>query len=313
MRKLKLCLLVLAVPLLAQVEPAGGNLPAQPIGPTDLLAISVYGTPELTRTVRVGDDGLIRLPMLQRKIDARGLMPADLEIRIAAALAGEEILVDPAVTVTIAEYHSRPVSVAGAVKSPVTFQASGKTTLLEAVTRAQGLSEDAGAEILVTRPAKAGRPAVTEHIPKTKLLDGADVLWNVVLEGGEEVRVPRAGRVFVVGNVKKPGAFRVEDGERTTVLKALAMAEGLAPYANKAAYIYRPATGRPVEEGTLTEVAVELRKIMDRKAEDVVLTANDVLYIPDNRARRVTTTAIEKAIGFATGTASGALILGLNR
>ncbi len=311
MRRLKLWLLVLAVPLLAQVEPTGGNLPAQPIGPTDLLAISVYGAPELTRTVRVGDDGLIRLPMLQEKIDARGLMPANLEIRIAEALVNEELLVDPAVTVTIAEYHSRPISVAGAVKSPLTFQALGKTTLLEAVTRAQGLSEDAGADILVTRPAKAGQPAVTERIPKAKLLDGADVLWNVMLEGGEEVRVPQAGRVFVVGNVKKPGAFRMEDGGRTTVLKALAMAEGLAPYANKAAYIYRPVDGRPME-GTPAEVPVELGKIMDRKAEDVVLTANDVLYIPDNRARRLTTTAIEKAIGFAAGTASGALILGLN-
>ena len=75
-----------------------------------------------------------------------------METLIAEALVEEEILVDPAVTVTIAEYHSRPISVAGAVKSPLTFQALGKTTLLEALTRAQGLSEEAGAEILLTRP-----------------------------------------------------------------------------------------------------------------------------------------------------------------
>jgi polysaccharide biosynthesis/export protein len=306
-----LLLLVLQLttwPLMGQAESAGANLPAQPIGPTDLVAISVYGAPELTRTVRVGEDGLIRLPMLRERIDARGLLPAELEGRIAATLVGEGILVDPAVTVTIAEYHSRPISVAGAVKSPVTFQAVGKTTLLEAVTRAQGLTEDAGAEILVTRAAKGGQPGLTERIPRLKLIDAADPVWNVLLEGGEEVRVPQAGRIFVVGNVKKPGTFRVEENGRTTLLKALAMAEGLAPYANKMAYVYRPVDG-----AARSEIVVELGKILNRKGEDVVLAPNDILYVPDNRSRRVTTSAIEKAIAFATGTLSGILILGMNR
>src|SRR6202162_2515719 len=96
----------LAVGLLAQVEAqvesGGANLPAQSIGPTDLLAISVYGAPELTRTVRVSDEGLIRLPLLRQKIDVRGRMPPQVETLITEALVQEEILVDPAVTVTIA-------------------------------------------------------------------------------------------------------------------------------------------------------------------------------------------------------------------
>src|SRR5271155_1005204 len=87
---------------------SGPNLPAQPIGANDLLSLSVYGAPELTRTVRVSAEGSIRLPMLKQRIAARGLMPAELETRIAAALAQEGLLIDPAVTVTIAEYYSRP-------------------------------------------------------------------------------------------------------------------------------------------------------------------------------------------------------------
>jgi protein involved in polysaccharide export with SLBB domain len=181
----------------------------------------------------------------------------------------EEILVDPAVTVTIAEYHSRPISVAGAVKGPLTFQALGKTTLLEALTRAQGLSEDAGPEILLTR---AG--GLVERIPVKKLIDAADPLWNVTLTGGEEVRVPAAGHVFVAGNVKHPGAFRVDSGGETTVLKAVALAEGLAPFSTKNAYIFRAAG-----DGGHMEIEVELNKIMDRKAPDVALKANDILYV----------------------------------
>jgi polysaccharide export outer membrane protein len=292
----------------ANPEIGGANLPALEIGPNDLIAVAVYGSPELSRTVRVSAEGDIRLPMLKQKIGARGTLPAELETRIAKALVAEDILVDPVVTVTIVEYHSRPISVAGAVRRPVTFQAWGKTTLLEALTRAEGLSPDAGAEILVTRPAaKPGDKPLMQRIAVKGLIDTADASLNVTLEGGEEVRVPQVGRVFVVGNVKRPGAFRIEDGFGMTVLKALAMAEGLAPFATKQAYIYQRA------DGSSQETVVELRKILDRKSADVALTANDILYIPDNRSQRATLGAIEKAVAFATATASGALILSTTR
>jgi polysaccharide export outer membrane protein len=294
--------------LLQTLGPAeGGNLPAQKIGANDLLSISVYGAPELTRTVRVSAEGFLRLPMLKQKIEAKGLMPSDLEEKIAAALDGEKILVEPVVTVTIAEYHSRPISVAGAVKAPLTFQALGQTTLLEALTRAQGLSSEAGTEILVTRPplVAGGVPRV-ERIPVKGLIDAADPVLNVTLEGGEEVRVPQIGRIFVVGNVKHPGAFKIEDGFGLTLLKALAMAEGLMPFANKQAFIYRH--GDTASPAAQQEVPIDLRKILDRKLPDVALTANDILYIPDNRTARLTMTTIDRAIGFASSTASGILV-----
>lgn len=309
-----ICLLSLGGGVLAQdaqtptLEPSlAGNLPAQKIGPNDLLSISVYGAPELTRTVRVSAEGFLRLPMLKQKIEAKGLLPSDLEEKIVAALSGEQILVEPVVTVTIAEYHSRPISVAGAVRVPLTFQALGKTTLLEALTRAQGLSSDAGPEILVTRPAltPGGVPQV-QRIPVKGLIDSADPALNVILEGGEEVRVPQVGRIFVVGNVKHPGAFKIEDGYGLTVLKALAMAEGLTPYSTKQAFIYRHLDG-PASEPQ-QEVPIDLRKILDRKVPDVALMTNDILYIPDNRSQRMTMTTIDRAIGFASSTASGILV-----
>jgi polysaccharide biosynthesis/export protein len=292
----------------AQTAPSlAGNLPAQKIGPNDLLSISVYGAPELTRTVRVSAEGFLRLPMLKQKVEAQGLMPSDLEEKIATALSTEEILVEPVVTVTIAEYHSRPISVAGAVKAPLTFQALGRTSLLEALTRAQGLSSEAGTEILVTRPPlTAGGVPRIERIPVKGLIDSADPTLNVMLEGGEEVRVPQIGRVFVVGNVKHPGAFKIEDGFGLTLLKALAMAEGLMPYANKQAFIYRH--GDTASPGGQEQVAIDLRKILNRKMPDVPLTANDILYIPDNRSARLTMAAIDRAVGFASSTASGILV-----
>ncbi len=306
-------------PLLAQARLASGlietgaNLPPRPIGAGDLLSISVYGAPELSRTARVSQEGMIHLAMIRTPIEARGITPAELEQRVSAALEDAGILVDPSVVITIAEYATRPIRVAGAVRRPLTFDATGPVTLLEALTRAEGLSGEAGAEILVTRTSPDTGPDIgptqgplTKRIAVKDLIENADPAANVILEGGEEVRVPEAGRVFVVGNVKKPGAFPVGgEGSGTSVLKALALAEGLAPFSAKLAYIYRPS------DGGKREIEVPLRKIMDRKTPDVILVAGDILYIPDNRSGRVTASVIDKVVSFAAGTASGALILGL--
>jgi polysaccharide export outer membrane protein len=311
MRILALPLFLLFIPVIAQDRDANLDLPARPIAAGDLLSVRVYGAPELTRSVRVSAEGRIRLPMLLHPLEAKGLMPAQLEDLVAEALIQDEVLVSPAVTVTIAEYHTKPISVAGAVRRPLTYPIFEKTTLLEAITRAEGLSADAGSEILVTRPAAPGAPPLVQRVAVKGLIDGADPALNLVLEGGEEVRVPQVGRVVVAGNVRKPGAFRIEDNTGMTVMKALALAEGLAPFATKQAYIYRRTDADPSVPAQ--EITVELRQLMDRKTKDPALGPNDILYIPDSRRARVTANAIEKAVSFAAGTASGALILGVNR
>jgi polysaccharide export outer membrane protein len=85
----------------------------------------------LTRNVRVDADGDVRLPMVRQHIRAAGLLPAELENAIAAALIDEHVMVDPIVSVSVVEYHSRPITVTGAVKSPTTFQATGSVSLLK--------------------------------------------------------------------------------------------------------------------------------------------------------------------------------------
>ncbi len=278
------------------------NLPRQKIGANDLIAVSVYDAPELTRTIRVENDGSIRLPMLKMSIMADGLLPDTLEESIATALKSEEILVDPIVKVTIVEYYSRPISIAGAVRKPLTFQAMGKVTLLEALARAEGLSADAGLEILVTQP-----EGLVRRIPVKGLIDDADPELNIRLFGGEEIRVPEAGKIYVVGNVKKPGAFAVHDNADTSVLKLLALAEGLSPYASKQAFIYR----REAAGASKQEIPIELDKIMKRKSPDVPLEANDILYIPDNTGRRSTMTALERVIMLSSGMGSALVYAGV--
>jgi polysaccharide export outer membrane protein len=305
------CCLALAQSLCAQ-QPAPANteysylnLPTQPVGPDDLLALSVYDSPELTRTVRVDAAGNIRLPMLKDPIQVRGMVPSQLESTIAQALTRGKVLVDPIVTVTIVEYQSRPVNVVGAVKTPLVFQATRPIPLLDAIARAGGLREDAGSDIVVSRQVmQGGKPSrVTQTIPVRKLIDHADPNLNVLLHGGEEVLVPEAQKIYVVGNVKKPGAYPVRNDEGTTILQLLALSEGLAPYSAKVAYVYRRAPG-----GAKTEVPVQLAKIMKRKSPDVPLEPNDILYIPDNKGQRLTAQTIDRLAGLGTATATDLII-----
>jgi polysaccharide export outer membrane protein len=281
-------------------EVMGSNLPAQMIGPDDLITLSVYDSPEFSRPIRVGPDGMIRLPMLKQRIKADGLLPSELEVSIANALVEEKLLVDPFVTVTIAEYHSRPISVVGAVRNPLTFQAVGSVTLIDAITRAGGLTEDAEGELLVSRQGADKKTALVQRIPIHTLIDNADPEVNLKLTGGEEIRVPVAPKITVAGNVKKPGSYPVKENSEMTVMKAIAMAEGTAQYWGNKAYIYRSddATGKK------NEIEVPLGEIMKRKAADVPLIARDILYVPDSTGKR----SIEKALGIAGATASGILI-----
>jgi polysaccharide export outer membrane protein len=306
----KIFLLLFAASLLpaqnqiSRMEEVGkDNLPAQMLGVDDLVAISVYDAPELTRTVRIEYDGTVHLPLLKDGVPAAGALPRALEGAVAEALVREQILVDPVVKVTVVEYHSRPISVMGAVKKPLTFQAVGMVTLLDALGRAEGLSTDSGTEILLSfAPPEDGSPTRVERIPVKRLLNDADASVNFTLHGGEQVRVPEASRIFVVGNVHKPGGFVVKEESDSSVLRMVALSEGLMPFSTKLAYVYR------LDNGVKQEIPIELDKILQRKSPDVALQANDVLYVPDNRTKRNLSGALERITNFGASTASGILI-----
>lgn len=281
------------------------SLPSMPVGSDDLINIAVYDAPDLTRSVRVGSNGAIRLPLLKQEIPVAGLMPSEIEKAIGKRLQEDGILVDPVVSVSVAEYNSRPISVTGAVKSPVTFQALPGTTLMSAITRAQGLSDLAGPYIVVTRRI-SGRDGsstlVSQRISARALFDGKDSSLDMTLVGGEEVRVPEMERFYVVGQVKKPGAYPVRDQSDATVMKAVALSEGLDRYAAKVAYVIKKEA-----TGDKQPVPIELAKILDRKMPDVPLEPNDILYIPDSKAKRLTLGSLNTLMILGTAATSSAI------
>jgi polysaccharide biosynthesis/export protein len=282
------------------------SLPDQPIGPDDLVAITVVDCPEISKSFRVSPDGSLSLPLLHQQIQAQNKMPAEVAKSIAAELKSEGFMVSPIVEVSVLEYRSRPISVGGAVRHPVSFQAIGATTLLDAISRAEGLLPDAASELIVTLPEpdpKTGQKKVI-RIAVRNLMQHGDQAVNLPLHGGEEILVPKAGKIYVAGNVKKPGAYDMPEDSGTTLLKALALCEGTGPFATKEAYIYR----KTANSGAREEVSVPLNAIVSRKAPDMVLQDDDVLYVPESKGKRLTANALDRLTGFASATASGLLI-----
>ena len=300
-----------------RLQELGRGGPGEPgdyrIGPYDLVDISVFEAPELNRTVRVSAGGEISLPLLGG-VQAAGLTPQELE-RVLQELLRRRYMKDPHVSVFVREMESHPVSVFGAVTKPGVYQIRGTRTLIEVLSLAQGLAEDAGDTVLVMR----GRPRSPEAVAGTAggtaaggaepaagdtlsvnlkdLLQSGDVRSNVPIYPGDIVKVARAGIVYVVGEVKKPGGFVLRNNESLSVLQALALAEGLSRTAAKShARIIRTDS-----EGRRREVPINLDKVLAGKAADPFLEPNDVVFIPNSAARSAFFRGLEATVGTLSG------------
>jgi polysaccharide export outer membrane protein len=289
-----------------------------PIGVGDLIHIDVFDVPELSRDVRVSDTGDIGYPLIPGKISAAGLTQFQLEEKLRQLLVQNGLVAHPQVSVFVREQNSQPISVVGAVGHPIVYQVQRPTTLLELLAAAGGISDNAGSEILVTRQPHPQSPSVkttgtsdslvsepkgeTITIRLQDLLESGNPAFNIQVYGGDVVSVPRAGIVYVMGaGISQPGGYVLQShGEQITVLKAVALAHGLTGFAKaNDAVIMRnnPATGQK------DNIPVHIKQIENRKADDIAMKPNDILYVPDSVSKKVLARGSEAAIGIGTGAA----------
>ena len=282
-------------------------LPAETLGNSDLIEITVPYIAELSHSFRIGTNGLLVLPLLHQEMQVEGLTVTQVAARIRQALIAEQLMPDPVVTVSVLEYRSRTVSINGAVVHPLTFQATGEVTLLDAIAMAGGIVSAGATDVLISSRHHNAQGAVevaVKTVPVRSLLLHADADANILLHGGEEIRVTEASKVFVAGNVVKPGVYTMQGNEDTTVLKALALSAGLQQYSGHVAYIYR----RSADGGDRKEIRVPLARIIARKDPDIGLIADDILYVPENNGKRMTARVLAQLSGFGQTTATGLLI-----
>jgi polysaccharide export outer membrane protein len=268
------------------------------LSPGDLIEIDVFDIPELSRKARIDQSGYISMPLIPQRIQAAGLTPTELEAEVAGLLKARGLVSHPQVSVFVEQRMGKPITIIGSVEHPMVYHAEGRTTLLEALSAAGGLTDTAANHVTITHTGKDGKSTV-QKISLRDLIERGDPKANIVLRGGDVITVPRAGIVYVVGAVNRPGGFVIQnDTGQMTTLKALALAGGTVPAAKTAnAVIIRKnsATGRS------QEITVNVKKILSRKAQDVQLEANDILFIPTSAGKKMLAKAAEAALSMTTG------------
>jgi polysaccharide export outer membrane protein len=292
----------------AQKGPAGDYV----IGGGDLLKIDVFDVPDLSREVRVAESGYISLPLIPVKIRAAGLSPFQLEEKLVELLQVHGLVSKPEVTVFVQEQRSQPITVIGAVRAPKVLQAVRTMTLLEVLSEAGGIADDAGHLVMVTRPVGPPREGTGGDPEKTApaagqtfsirlkdLLESGEPQFNIRILGGDIVSIPRAGIIYIAGAVERPGGFVLQsDAEEMTALKLVALAQGLKGSAKPGqAVILR----KNRETGQNQEIELHLGKIMARKAGDVPLLPNDILFVPDSTGKKVLRRMGEVSLGITSG------------
>lgn len=314
------CLVVASVAAFAASENDAASPPTRPartdgaglyrLGAGDEIKVQQPNAEELDgKTARIDDAGFVTLPLVGR-VQLGGLTVEQAELLFASRLAN--LLVKPQPIVSITEYRSQPVSVVGAVNTAGVIQLQGAKTLVEVLSLAGGLRENAGSQVEITRQIAYGHIPVSKEsldssgefsiarIDLSRLLKGENPSDNIVIRPHDVITVPRAEIVYVTGDVRKPGGFPTDSSGAISVLQAVSLAEGLGPQASaKNAKILRP-TGDGSER---EEIPVNLQAILAGKAVDVNLQPRDILFIPDSRSKKAGVRAAETAMQAITGLA----------
>jgi polysaccharide biosynthesis/export protein len=273
MRLAALLLFALLVPTIATAQDSEHDYK---IGPKDLLEIRVLELPDLNVERRVGDNGMIDLPLLgEFKISGMNAVEArnELETVLRAKYVNRAN-----VSIVIKEYSNRPLSVVGAVAKPGTLNLSGRWTLLQALSAVGGVTQNAGKRIYVLRRAENGLSDALE-VRLDDLFRDATSTWNVPVFASDVINVPARStvKVFILGEVKNPGALEFDVDDRMTLLSVIAKAGGLSDRASKSIRIRRK---NP--DGKDVETVVNYKAVLGGKAPDPVLQADDVIVVEES-------------------------------
>ncbi len=287
------------------------------LGAGDLISLHVQDLDDVSeKPVRIDPSGVIDLPLIGR-VNAAGLSIEQLRDSLTKKLS--KYVESPQIAINVVEYHSQPVSVLGEVANPGIQQLQSPKRLLDVISVAGGLKQEAGSQLTVTRQLQWGTlPLPGAHVDQSGQFSIAQLSLddltksrnpqnNIFVRPNDVISIPKAEIVYVLGQVKKSGGFALDNHNSISIIKALALAQGLDhDAAPKKARIVRAVSshsGSTSDNGNQTEIAVNIQEILDGKAPDVQLNPDDVLFVPNSLARSASRRALEAALQVATGVA----------
>ena len=240
------------------------------IGPGDTIRIRILDTPDLSEDVRVSETGSARLPLIG-VVELGGQTEEQAASLLDVAYTNGGYVLHPNASVQIVSYAERGVSITGEVAKPGIYPVSGLRTLVDMVALAGGLTTSADTRI-----------TIQYHDGTVKVLEfpldkpEKDFENSNPVAPGDRIIVPRAGVVYVLGQVGKPGGYLMQHDGRITVLQAVGEAGGSTRLAYEGhVLLLRPSDGyKPIH--------IYLNKIYKGKQPDIPLASGDVVYVPSS-------------------------------
>ena len=264
------------------------------LAPGFLLSMEVYDTPELSSDLRVDAGGNVTIPMIG-KVHVQGETVPEVAAAIQKLLFDGKILNNPQVTINIVQYAAENVTVIGEVHNPGRVQLIAPHTLAEVIAEAGGETEYAGSSVEILRPdpVTAHTSTVTVHYSRN---NADSSVGQFMVMPGDTLTVRRAGIVYVLGAVNRPGGFVMQENGKLDVTQAIALAYGTAPQAS----IGTIRLIRKIEDGKVREIDIPLGEIQRGKQASPPLLAEDVLYVPVSKMK----TALSSALLTSAATAA---------
>jgi polysaccharide export outer membrane protein len=262
------------------------NSSALVLGPGDELEVTVYGASDLSGRTRVSNDGNILIPLVGY-VRVAGLSSSEAEATIEAQLRKNNILNDPHVSVYAKEYTSSGISVVGEVAKPGFYSVLGPHRLFDVLQLAGGITDRAANKVVISH--RDQTDTTTLSISK----DPAEMATsNVELRPGDTVVVPRAGIVYALGEVTRPGGYVLNSSGGVTVLQVVAVAGGTTRLASagKTRLLHRTDNG-------FQEQQIDVKKLLRGKIQDIALRDQDILFVPTNGIKSALNASM--LVGFA--------------
>jgi len=259
--------------------------PTVRIGPGDDLDITVFGLPELSQHARVGSSGDVSMPLIGN-LHLAGLSSDEAQTLIERLLTDGHFVNNPHVSVYVKEYTTEGMSLMGEVNKPGVYSALGTHRLLDLIETGGGLTSKAGRTVTVTHRDDPKHPiTLTFSNDAVKTAEN-----NIELLPGDTIAVSKAGIIYVVGEVNRPGGFVMEDN-KITASQVLVMAAGPTSMAslNKTKMI------RHSPEG-LKDIPLPLKKVLEGKIADIELQPDDIIWVPGSRTKAITSSTISSMI-----------------
>lgn len=216
------CLLAL---LLLATSSTRAQVKDFPLGPGDVVRVSVFQSPDLTTETRISESGVITFPLLG-EVRIAGLSTSAAEQRIAQRLKEGGFILQPQVNLTVVQFRSIQVSVLGLVNRPGRFPVEGAPYKVTDVLALAGGISQLGADVVTLITWRTGREQRIE-IDIPAILSGGDLTKDLQVANGDIIHVPRAPMFYIYGEVQRPGQYRIE--KNMTLLQALATGGGLTP------------------------------------------------------------------------------------